>query len=159
MLHTFCGKSENWKGGAHYFLVLLRCSLLAGWCFAFLHDLLPGWSACVKDPTVNLLHIKAICWRALPPRDIPLTCLSLAGRCNYNYIRLTHEEARTRFNRSESGRGGCLCLLSHAWGELHAHANPFTCAIWKTWPKLTSSVILHYPFLKSLWLTPNILLI
>ncbi len=31
-------------------------------------------SARVKDLTVHLLNIKAICWCLLPPQDIPLMC-------------------------------------------------------------------------------------
>lgn len=34
----------------------------------------PVRSARVKDLTVHLLDIKAICWRLLPPQDIPLMC-------------------------------------------------------------------------------------
>lgn len=38
----------------------------------------PIRSARVKDLALHLLDIKAICWRLLPPQDIPLMCCVLA---------------------------------------------------------------------------------
>lgn len=109
---------------------------------------------CVKDPTVNLLQIKAICWRGRPPRDIPLICLLLAVHCSYSYIRLTREEACGRFNRSESWERGVLVSAQPCmWTSPCICKFHFMRAIWKTWPKLTSSVSLTYPSLTCIWLS------